>query len=156
MYSARHLDPNMFYEDMIMMSIYYNSPFLAENQKYGVLNFFRDKGFQGYCMRDPTEKDMKRKLKNYGLPTTGNDMRNLLINQGKSFVMENVGYFPETNSYGRLDFRGLIKDMLKFDATNWTPHDDTVAFMIALCATMEQAQSIGSPMSRIKKWIPKY
>ena len=153
-YSYRHPDPNLFYEDMIMQCVYYNSLFLAENQKYGVLNYFKDKGFDGYCMYDPTESDLKRKMKNKGLPTTGGEMRNHLIRLGQAFVNENVGYLPDTNEYGRLDFEDLIKDLLIFNPTKWTPHDDTVAFLITLCAASEAAQSTITS-THIPQFLPK-
>ena len=138
-YDFRHHDPNLFYEDMIMQQVYYNAPFLAENQKHGVLNFFKDKGFDGYCMFDPTETDPKRKYKNKGLPTTGSEVRDYLIRIGQAYVNNNVGYFPETDSYGALPFKELIDDLLRFNPAKWTPHDYVVSFLITLCATTTAA-----------------
>jgi len=105
-------------------------------------------------MYDPTESDLKRKMKNKGLPTTGGEMRNHLIRLGQAFVNENVGYLPDTNEYGRLDFEDLIKDLLIFNPTKWTPHDDTVAFLITLCAASEAAQSTITS-THIPQFLPK-
>lgn len=138
-YAYRHSDPNLFYEDMIMQNVYYNSMFLAENQKRGVISYFKDKGFERYCMYDPTETDLKRKFRgDRGMPTTGRETRDFLIRNAQSYINENVGYIEETGEYGMLPFKETIKDLLTFNPAKWTPHDYAVSFMITIAATLGQ------------------
>jgi hypothetical protein len=133
-YSYRHPDPNLYYEDAIMQCVYYNSPFLAENQKHGIINAFEDKGYGGYCMFDPLELDPRKRNKNKGIPTTGIDHRNALIRFSKTHINTYIGYNADTDTYGFMPYKELLNQLLYFDASNWTPSDLVVSFMIGICA----------------------
>lgn len=139
-YSYRHPDANMFYEDMIMQCLYYSSPFLAENQKYGVLNAFKDKGFDGFAMFDPLEKDVKKKMKNKGFNTTSKDNNEAMITMMQSYIMENVGYSEESQSYGDFPYNELVYDLQNFDPHDRTKNDDSMAFMVALVGASAKPQ----------------
>jgi|TARA_B110000046_G_C13022033_1_gene411772 hypothetical protein len=152
-YSYRHADPNMYYEDAIMQCYYYNSPFLAENQKHGIINAFEDKKYGAYCMFDPLELDPKKRNKNKGIPTTGSDHRNALIRFSKTYINSYVGYQADTNTYGVLPYKELLNQLLYFDASNWTPSDLVVAFMIAICASRSVDIKPASQMN-MSQFIP--
>lgn len=134
-YSYRHDNPYLGYEDILMQVIYYSSHLLAENQKGGINWWFKDKGFDGYCMYDPTETDLRRKFRgDKGMPTTGKETGEYMIRITKSYVAKYVGYREETNDYNFFPWDELLNDMLAFNPTNRTAFDDTMAFMIAMCA----------------------
>ena len=153
-YSFRHPDANMFYEDMIMQCLYYSSPFLAENQKYGVLNAFKDKGFDGFVMRDPLEKDYKTKMKNKGFNTTSKDNNEAMITLMQSYIMENVGYSPETESYGDFPYNDLISDLQNFDPHDRTKNDDSMAFMVTLVGASAQVSDF-TQQKNYATFLPK-
>ena len=48
------------------------------------------------------------------------------------YVSEKVGYLGELDCYADFPFERLIEDLIKFDKNNWTPHDNTVAWMMTL------------------------
>lgn len=139
-YAFRHPDPHLFYEDVLMQSIYYSSLMLAEIQKGGINWWFYENGYDGYCMYDPLETDMKRKYKgDKGLSTSGKKTRSHMIRMGQTYVNTCVGHFEETGENGTFPFHELINDMLVFNPDKWTPHDDTVAFLVALVAAGDAA-----------------
>jgi hypothetical protein len=152
-YAYRHLDANKFYEDMIMQSMYYSSPFLAENQKYGVINAFKDKGFDGFAMFDPLEKDPKKKMKNKGFNTTSKDNNEAMITYAQSYIMENIGYFEETQDYGEFPFQELISDLMSFDPYDRTKNDDSMAFMVALVGANAKPQEF-TPRRNLSTILP--
>lgn len=153
-YAYRHTDPNLFYEDILMQCIYYNSPILVENQKKGLINYFEDHKFGGYCMYDPTETDPKKVRRgDKGFPTTGPNTRDYMIRLGQSYINENVGFLGDTQEYCEFPFKETIDDLLKFDPVKWTPHDYAVSFLVTLVATTQNRIATTNTLD-IMKFLP--
>lgn len=140
-YIARPHTPEMFYEDMLMQSIYYGCELLSENNKIGLINYFRQKGFQQYLMHRPesTHTSFSRKEQaEYGIPMTGDEARQSLMDAIIGYIYNHVGFDISTNFYGKLFFPELLEDLIAFDPAKWTPHDCTVAFGLSLLATQKK------------------
>lgn len=137
-YIARPHTPEMFYEDMLMQSVFYGCELLSENNKIGLVNYFRQKGFAQYLMHRPehTHTSYSRKEQmEVGIPMTGEEARQSLMDAVIGYIYNHVGFDMATNFYGKLFFTELIEDLINFDPEKWTPHDCTVAFGLALLAT---------------------
>lgn len=140
-YIARPHTPEMFYEDMLMQSIYYGCELLSENNKIGLINYFRQKGFQQYLMHRPesTHTSFSRKEQaEYGIPMTGDEARQSLMDAIIGYIYNHVGFDISTNFYGKLFFPELLEDLIAFDPAKWTPHDCTVAFGLSILATQKK------------------
>jgi hypothetical protein len=136
-YINRPATPELFYEDMIMQMVYYSGELLVENNKPGLINYFRQRGYLGYLMKRPEETMTKfsTKQQEVGIPMTGEAARDALVNGLVSYVYENIGYNPESDSYGNCQFERLLDDWLNFDVLKWTDYDPTVASGLAILAS---------------------
>jgi hypothetical protein len=74
-YFAREDDPNVFFEDMLMMHVYYGTQMNVENNKRSIKGYFRARGYAEYLMDRPESTfDSKeyeaRGVKQVGTPAT--------------------------------------------------------------------------------------
>lgn len=138
--------PEMMYEEVLKAARFYGWKFLAENQKPGVMNYAKAKGFGGYVMKTQASDYTTGKNKKWvdGIPTTSDIARQDLINGLTTYIYTYIGKLdaqtqiehlgisePDETIHGFCPFSRLLDDWLKFDANKWTDHDATVASMIA-------------------------
>jgi hypothetical protein len=135
-YVNRSVDPAQFYEDMLMASVFYSAYTLIEDNKPGIMTHYEQRGFYSYLLYNPFETNLKKKFSKPGFPNSDGNNRTELIDHAVIWTINHVGYLP-TNEYGRFPFNELITDMKGFNKQKWTPHDETVAFMLALGATKD-------------------
>lgn len=73
-YLAREDDPVVFFEDMLMMHVYYGTQMNVENNKQAIKKHFRDRGYKEYLMERPeSTMDPKSRSNNtvqIGTPAT--------------------------------------------------------------------------------------
>jgi hypothetical protein len=133
--------PNELAEDLIKQMVYYSSPTLAERQTYGLIQAVQARGYQGFMLKNPLEKD-PRKLaqQDYGYPTTGKESREQMISMVASFIMDNFGYFEEEERYGYLYYQEINKQLMEFDMLKWTKYDLVVALGLAVVAMRGQRE----------------
>jgi hypothetical protein len=136
-YIARPPTAYLMYEDILKQSLFYGCQVLIEDNKPGMLNWFTDRGYRNYLMNRPeiTQTKSNRRPGAPGVPTTGQDVRETLINVLEMYVYHNVGWFADRNVVGLLYFNRLITDLIKFDVDKWTKYDATVAAGLALLAS---------------------
>jgi hypothetical protein len=157
LYVSRPNHPHEFYEDMIMQSKFYSSPFLAESNKYGVLDHFHKRGYDGYAMYNPLDPDyMKKWSKGFrGIAMTHTDNREALMNMTQAYIMDHVGYKDDTDRCGFLPFDELLRDWQKFEPDNWTPYDLAVAAGITIIATKKPKIQVEVRYTE-SDWLPKF
>lgn len=134
-YSNRPSDPYTFYSDMLKQAMFYSSPMIIENQKYGLCQWLSASGFSGYTMPNPLNPDQK----NDGVSTKEDDLRIAMINGLIAHIHEGVGKRTEVDAdgelvdiFGNCPFDDLLHDWRRFDAAKWTKSDLTVASMLSL------------------------
>jgi len=151
-YIGRPESPDIFYEDVLMAMVHYSAKVLVETQKPGLINYMSNRGYYGYCMHRPeythTDYSKQRRLE-AGISTSGPAVRRILMEGAEQYIFDYIGNNGE--KWGICPFEELIKDWLDFDANNWTPHDPTVASMLALSA----AKARVSRAPELKKTVPK-
>jgi len=126
----------LFYEDILRQCIFYGCQILCENNKVGLINWFIEKGFERYLMKRPefTHTASSRNQKTPGIPTSGETVRDSLINMHEAYVVDAVGFD------GKLYFNRLVDDLLIFDANDWQKYDPTVAAGLTLLATKKNVK----------------
>jgi len=137
LYLARPPKPEMFYEDMIIQCFFYGTEILAETNKIGIVNYFRVRGYQNYLMKrpEPTHTAHSKKYQEEaGIPMTGDDARNALIDALVTEVYDNVGFLEQENRYAKCYFDELLLELAEFEVDNWTPYDASVAAGLCLLA----------------------
>ena len=158
LYLARPKHPHEFAEDMIMQSVFYSSPFLSESNKFGVLDYFHKRGYDGFCLYNPLDPNyMKEWAKGKrGVPTTGSDIREALISMTQAYIMDYIGKNEETEEHGFCPFDEILEDWRKFEPDNWTPYDAFVATALALMATKKPLNKITTTYAKVTDWLPKF
>jgi len=156
MFVAEYIDrppkAEMFYEDMLRMCIFYGCQILVENNKIGLLQYFRKRGYEKYLMARPESthtKFSKTRQTELGLPTTGQAVISAMTDALQAYVYDYIG-IREDGTMGNLFFYNLLKDLLEFDATNRTKFDASMAAGITLLA----AQKNIKPKIEKKVFIP--
>jgi hypothetical protein len=148
-YVGRRPNPDDFYEDIVNASIFYGVPFFPENQKPGIINYAIRKGCKNYIKKtrqgDYTKSDSKKSVD--GVSTAGEMVRHQMITNLVRHTYKYIGKISHKvqkeefgwgekdlrdDMYGVCPFDELLDDMLRFDANNWTPSDQTVAAMLSV------------------------
>lgn len=140
-YNFRQRDPYEFYEDMAKLAMYFSAMVLVENNKPGVINWFKANGLQGYTMFSPLENDPQKRSRiirsnSRGLNMTSAKNRSALMSLTQSYINDHVG-MKKDGSMGFVPFNHLLADWANFDTKNWTPHDLAVAAGVGLIAWQE-------------------
>ena len=148
-YVGRRSNPDDFYDDIINASIFYGVPFFPENQKPGIINHAIRRGYKNYIKQtrqgDYTKSDSKKRVD--GVSTAGEMVRHQMITNLVRHTYKYIGKISpqiqrdefgwkddeiRDDMYGVCPFNELLDDMLRFDANNWTPSDQTVAAMLSV------------------------
>lgn len=147
-YIARPPKAEMFYEDVLKTCVFYGCPILIENNKIGIIKYFERRGYYNYLMDRPesTHTDNSRKQKTKGIPSTGVAVLNAQTEAVASYVYDYVGMNTDTQEMGKCYFNRLLDDWSRFEPTNRTKYDATVASSLALLAAQKHV---------IEKKIPK-
>lgn len=125
-YVYRPDESSSFYEDMINLCRFYGCKILAENQKVGIINHFKERGYESFIMHRPgfTFTDDRRNQSTPGIPSS-----TPMIQQYTEKIMAWV------QNYGHLcPFKELTDDLIKFRPAKPREHDPTVAFGFTLIA----------------------
>ena len=135
-YLFRPPTPEMFYEDMVMQCVYYGTDMLAETNRPGLVNYFRQRGYSKYLMKRPevTQTKYSQTQKEPGIPMSGDAARNALVDQVVSEVFQNIGYLTEQDEYSKCYFDELLYQLIDFETDNWTPYDLVVSYGLTLLA----------------------
>lgn len=145
-YLYRPENPRIMFNEVLKVSRFYGWKFLAENNKHGVINNAKDKGFPAYVMRtqvsDYTIGNNRKWVD--GINVNGDIAREELINGLTMYIYDHIGKIdpqiqidylglsePDDSIHGNCPFDELLTDWINFDANKWTDHDATVASMIA-------------------------
>ena len=134
-YLARPPKVKIFYEDMVMMCKFYGCEILVENNKIGLINHFKERGYEAYLMQRPesTHTKFSRRQKEYGVPTTGKVVINAISDSVQAYIYDFVGY-NEEGEIGVCYFDRLLKDWSQYEPENRTKYDSTIASGLALIA----------------------
>lgn len=156
-YLYRQTHPHQLAEDMIMQCVFYSSKFLCENNKYGVIDYFEKRGYDGYCMYDPLDEDsVKKWIKGRrGIPMTGIKNREALMDITQAYINDYIGQL-EDESFGFCPFDGIIDDWRRFEPSKWTKYDSAVSAGIALIATKKQQKAAEQQFAEQANWFKQW
>jgi hypothetical protein len=146
-----------FYEDVLKQCIFYGHQVLAENNRVGLINWFIEKGFETYLMRRPevTHTSNSRSQRTPGVPTSGDVVRDAMINSLEAYVYDCCGMNYDTGEGGTLYFNHLVNDLLIFDANDWQKYDATVAAGLTLLAAKKHIRKV-EPINTAAAIVKKY
>lgn len=131
-YIHRPLDPEIYYEDMIKICTYFGCSVLIENQKAGIMTYFKLRGYERFIMYRPKDT----------FTTEGNSQDTLGVPASKPMIgqyTEKLQTFYSHHAH-RIFFTELLMDSLKFDPSNTKVHDATVAAGYTLLAAENKVE----------------
>jgi hypothetical protein len=141
MYLARPNTAPLFYEDMIMQCFYFSCKILAETNKPGILNYFRNRGYAHFLVHLPGYKEP-------GVPSTP---------ENKQMASELLEVQIEDHA-DKIFFTDLIDDCLLANLKKTQPFD---IFMAALwtelsCSVKYLSKPADEKVKDIRKYLRKY
>jgi hypothetical protein len=136
-YCCRLTHPETHFEDVLKAAIFYGAGIMVENNRQYFKQWLYNVNVN-YLMPRPQQTAPEGKIlsiMDYGIPNTGDRVRDLLVGYLTSYVYDNCGYNDETGQMGNVYFSEILQDWLQFRPENrWTKYDLTVACMMALAA----------------------
>lgn len=145
-YICRPKDAEMFFEDCLMVCIFYSLQLIAENEKKMLLDYFYRNGYRGYVMTR-FDKEINRlspdEKKYGGTPNSSKDMINKHWTALESYITKYVGEYSRGDDEmqlrsegecGSMPFNRTLRDWLKFDPTNRTKYDASISSGLAVMA----------------------
>ena len=134
-YIARPQTAEIFFEDVLMATVFYGMAILAENNKPRLLYHFKRRGYRGFSMNRPDKLRAalsKTEAELGGIPNTSEDIRQAHAAAIESYIEENVGNLGD--NYGNMYFQRTLEDWAKFDISKRTAHDASISSGLAIMA----------------------
>lgn len=154
-YLARPEHPHQFGEDMILQCVFYSSHLLAESNKFGVIDYFNKRGYDGFCLFNPLLpaaeyfKELRKGRRGYA--TTHTDPRDALMDVVQAYIEDHIG--DKEGVMGFCPFDSILKDWKNFEPNNWTPYDSFVSSALALIALRRPKYEPSSEHINISDWF---
>jgi hypothetical protein len=134
-YASRPPLARIFYEDVLMASVFYGFPLLIENNKYGIVRYFESRGYDGYVMERPEHLGGSTNhvtVKSKGIPSNSQDVIQAHAQSIEAYIHEHVGMNNETGAYGNMYFNRTLEDWINFKIDDRTKYDLTISAGLAL------------------------
>lgn len=166
---------NIFYEDVMMAAEFYGYPLLIENNKYGIVRYFENKGMLGYVLKRPSEftPSGSKGVKQYGIPSNSIDIIQTQAQHIEEYIHYNVGIWGEKDEeeeqinnrtgnrpvgdYGNMYFERTLQDWAMFNIKNRTKFDATISSSLAIMASTTKAvKREGSEERKITEFVRRY
>lgn len=159
-YVARPQTAEIFFEDVLMACVFYGMPILIENNKAGILKYFRRRGYRGYSMNRPDK--LASKLSSHerelgGIPNNSEDMKQAHAAAIESYIDNHVGRM-ENGEYGIMPFNRTLEDWVGFDINKRTKYDASISSGLAImaCNKNKYHPSIPREVKKVSFGFAKY
>jgi hypothetical protein len=139
-YASRPPLAKIFYEDCLMVAVFYGYPLLIENNKYGIARYFESRGYDGYLMDRPrhllaANSGMKSKTK--GIPSNSQDVIQAHAHAIESYIHDHVGINYDHGGMGNMYFDRTLEDWIGFKIDNRTKFDLSISSGLCLLAAQK-------------------
>jgi len=158
-YASRPPLAKIFYEDILMASVFYGYPLLIENNKYGIVRHFEARGYEEYVMKRPEHlksPNAASNTKTRGIPSNSQDVIQAHAHAIEAYVEEHVGINPETGEYGKMYFNRTLEDWIGYKIDNRTKYDLTISAGLALLAAQKFKSEKPKSNFNDKKFFRRY
>ena len=157
-YASRPPLAKIFYEDVLMCAVFYGYPLLIENNKYGIVRYFEQRGYDGYIMDRPqhlTSSSSRVNVKTKGIPSNSADVIQSHAQAVEEYIHNYVGTNDNDGSMGNMYFSRTLEDWIGFKIDNRTKYDLTISSGLALLAQKVKQEKKQSDFSE-KKFFRRY
>ena len=134
-YASRPPLARIFYEDVLMASVFYGYKILIENNKYGIARYFETRGYDEYLMDRPDhlKSTARVAVKTKGIPSNSQDVIQAHAQAIESYIHDYVGMDSDGN-YQPMYLNRTLEDWINFRIDNRTQYDLTISSGLALLA----------------------
>jgi hypothetical protein len=145
-YIARPKKVELFFEDIIMVSVFYSMPFLSEMSNDRFLAYVNDRGYRHFSLNNPFKKESELSTaeKEFGgAPQQDSKIRDAQAIAIESNVEDNMGYAMETNNreqgeMGDFPFSRTLYQLKDFDSDKRTKFDAFISYSLSLLANQKR------------------
>lgn len=158
-YASRPPLAKIFYEDVLMCAVFYGYPLLIENNKYGIVRYFEQRGYDGYIMDRPqhlTSTSAKVNVKTKGIPSNSADVIQAHAQAVEEYIHNYVGTNDNDGSMGNMYFSRTLEDWIGFKIDNRTKYDLTISSGLALLGAQKVKQEKKQVDFSEKKFFRRY
>jgi len=158
-YASRPPLAKIFYEDVLMCAVFYGYPLLIENNKYGIVRYFEQRGYDGYIMDRPqhlTSTSAKVNVKTKGIPSNSADVIQAHAQAVEEYIHNYVGTNDNDGSMGNMYFSRTLEDWIGFKIDNRTKYDLTISSGLALLGAQKVKQEKKQADFSEKKFFRRY
>ena len=139
-YASRPPLAKIFYEDVLMAAVFYGFPLLVENNKYGIVRYFEERGYDGYLLDRPKflgGSTSRVTVKTKGIPSNSQDVIQAHAQAIESYIHNHIGYNTETGEHGIMYFNRTLEDWIGYKIDDRTKFDLTISSGLALLAAQK-------------------
>ena len=157
-YMSRPPMAKIFYEDILMASFFYGYPLLIENNKYGIVRYFEERGYDGYVLDRPDHlksSSYSSNVKTKGIPSNSQDVLQAHAQAVEDYIHQHVGY-NEDGDMGKMHFNRTLEDWIGFKINDRTKYDLTISSGLALLAAQKVKPKEKRTNFEDKKFFRRY
>ena len=139
-YASRPDMAKIFYEDVLMCAFFYGYPLLIENNKYGIVRYFEQRGYDGYIMDRPEHLKIAgapSSSKTKGVPSNSQDIIHAHAQAIESYIHNHVGVNYDSGEMGNMYFNRTLEDWIAFRIDKRTKFDLSISSGLALLAAQK-------------------
>ena len=156
-YASRPPMAKIFYEDVLMASVFYGYQLLIENNKYGIARYFESRGYDNYLMDRPEHlKTSSVASKTKGIPSNSQDVIQSHAQAIESYIHTHVGVNEQSGEMGKMYLNRTLEDWIGFRVDNRTKYDLTISSGLALLAAQKFKEEKRKTNFNEKKFFRTY
>tara|TARA_R110000796_G_scaffold71511_7_gene162387 strand:- start:3683 stop:5821 length:2139 start_codon:yes stop_codon:yes gene_type:complete len=157
-YISRPPMARIFYEDILMASFFYGYPLLIENNKYGIVRYFEERGYDGFVLDRPAHlrsSSHSVNVKTKGIPSNSQDVIQAHAQAIEDYIHQHVGV-NEQGEFGSMYFNRTLEDWIGFKITDRTRFDLSISSGLALLAAQKVDKEKPKSSLNEKKFFRRY
>lgn len=147
-YISRPQTAEIFFEDILMATVFYGMPLLCENNKPRLLYHVKRRGYRGFSMNRPDRawnQLSKTEREIGGIPNSSEDVKQAHAAAIETYIDDCVGIIGD-GEYGNMYFNRTLNDWARFDITNRTKFDASISSGLAIMACNKNRYA---PMNKV-------
>lgn len=163
-YISRPKTVDICFNDMAMALWFYGMPVLAENNKPRFLFHLRNNGMRPFSLNRPDKHKnqlSKTELEIGGIPNTSEDIKQIHASAIEAYIEQYIGidhegtYRPQ-GDIGYMPFDRTLNDWARFDISNRTRFDASIASGLAIMANQRHSYLPQKKQDKIIVPLPTY
>ena len=141
-----------------MAAFFYGYPLLIENNKYGIVRYFEERGYDGYVLDRPEHlrsSSSSVNVKTKGIPSNSQDVIHAHAQSIEDYIHQYVGS-NEAGEMGSMPFNRTLEDWIGFKIDKRTKYDLSISSGLALLAAQKSEKKKPKSNFEEKQFFRRY